>query len=88
MSEWQPIETAPKDGTEILAWRDDAGVMLVRYTSMDAFLTETELSRHGYRADDEAVAEEDWFYSDFVHGGRLAGDETPTHWMPLPEPPK
>ncbi len=84
MTEWQDIETAPRDGTEILVWRSDAGVFLARYTSMDVFLTAGELEDY----DDADIYIEDWFYADFVQGGRLDKSEAPTHWMPLPEPPK
>lgn len=30
---------------------------------------------------------EDWFFADFVSGGRLDGDLAPTHWHPLPALP-
>lgn len=82
ITSWQLIETAPKDGTEILAHREDAGVFMIRYTSPVEFLTESECEKMG--EDSEAS---DWFYSDFVAGGRLEGSEIPTHWMPLPKPP-
>lgn len=66
MSEWQPIETAPRDGTRvILAWD---GV------------------RVGYFLDNSASIKP-W------SGWKVPSMETwpkgqPTHWMPLPEPPK
>lgn len=84
MGDWQPIDTAPKDGTEILAWRDDSGTLLVRWTSLAEFLTDSELEEY----DEETTYRDDWFYADFVVGGRLEYDCVPTHWMPLPEPPQ
>jgi len=82
--EWQKIETAPKDGTEILGWRDDCGVLLIRWTALMYFCTERECEE----LDEETIEAEDWFCADFVAGSRLEGKESPTHWMPLPEAPK
>ena len=56
MSDWQKIETAPKDGTEVLAC-EGSWVFIVG------------CDRYGWV--DNAAGEE----------------RSPTHWMPLPEPP-
>lgn len=82
---WQPIETAPKDGTELIGWRDDCGVILIRWTSCDAFMSEREIESS--RMDEETLFQQDWFCADFIAGCRLDGSETPTHWMPLPPAP-
>ena len=63
---WQPIETAPKDGTPILAYEPTPGSP----TEEDGryYITTGYRVRNQYRTGTE--------------------HENPTHWMPLPEPPK
>lgn len=80
--EWLLIETAPKDGTDVLLWRADAGVMLGRFLAPCDFLNEAEFAG----ALDE-WEEPDWFGADFVRGFRISNDGPPTHWMPLPPAP-
>lgn len=58
MSEWQPIETAPKDGMRVLV-----------------------IGKSGYV--DAGHYIEGWGWED-ANGNIMK----PTHWMPLPEPPK
>ena len=71
---WQPIESAPKDGTRIrLGNKRDASSMKV----------------HSIRATTGEWDGKRWCVSSFfiVPGGRhglLSGE--PTHWMPLPLP--
>ena len=84
---WQPIETAPKDGTELLGWRWDAGCMLISWTAPCNFMTTDELESTA-NGDSAWQEQEDWFYADFLHGGRLEGSETPTHWTPMPAQPQ
>ena len=81
MSDWQLIETAPKDGTEILVCSDYGAVILARWVAPCDFLYASE---HEGMADFD---EPDWFYADFIEGGRLSNEGQPTHWMPLPAPP-
>lgn len=72
MSEWQPIETAPKDGRDILVWMplgDGRGNPTVAV--VDWYV---------------ANGESHWRIAEGVFGP-LALDFPPTHWMPLPEPP-
>ena len=68
MTEWQPIDTAPKDGTDILAyleWTDKSGeIRVIRWDEE----MEVWWGDYAYDPDDEF--------------------EYPTHWMPLPAPPK
>jgi hypothetical protein len=72
MSEWRPIETAPKDGAMIL---------LASADWVDTGCWRKELNG----ADDEGwtcFQIESWAYEEYAY---CIPD--PTHWMPLPEPP-
>lgn len=64
MSEWQPIETAPKDGTSVLVVGAYGYVLMARWKEMTRVPSRWESYGLG------AIRFE------------------PTHWMPLPEPPK
>ena len=73
LQQWQPIETAPKDDTMLLLW--SMGIHLGSWRVDD-----------GYSGDEEPS----WFdnsYDSFTTG-YSASPLNPTHWMPLPEPPK
>ena len=72
--QWQPIETAPKDGTEVLL-----------YQPRGAF------KPWKGRIRDWAVNIGYWHQpGNPEHPGYWMGNRQmrPTHWMPLPEPPR
>lgn len=69
MSEWKPIESAPKDKSILLATKNSFVPIfcgIKRYGT----LGEPQQNEFAWRCDSS---------------GRFAN---PTHWMPLPEPPK
>lgn len=75
---WQPIETAPKDGTDVI----------VMYRHID-----TQVVHNAYFcAPDEFVDAEDvgWWSYHKIEVSRIKLDDwmSPTHWMPLPAAPK
>ncbi len=78
MSKWQPIETAPKDGTIILLAETNFQneTSWDRYSNIDIGAWEEKLP--GAPPDET----EFWWASNY---GRV---ENPTHWMPLPAPPQ
>lgn len=80
MNDWRPIDTAPKDGTDILVLLDVASVAVVHI----AWWREPEDLMDG--------TEEDrgwWSYTlGSVTQEKLEGYREPKWWMPLPEPPK
>lgn len=81
--DWQDISTAPRNGEDLLLYREDAGIFFGRWTAPIHILTERELERENLS--EESANEEGWFFLDVVSGARC--DEPPTHWMPLPSPP-
>lgn len=79
---WQPIETAPKDGTVIDVWRDG-----MRDTVSWGFPPH-ECGEAGSYCDSDwhSLKEPGWVCSTF--GEFLGCEHDPfTHWMPLPPPP-
>ena len=70
MSKWQPMETAPTDGTDILVygpWRGE--------------FSQLKHPSHIWTGR-YSPSSKCWFISNTVEF------VDPTHWMPLPEPPK
>jgi hypothetical protein len=73
MSEWQPIETAPKDGTVIDLWDAYCKCRVVNASWA-----------HHYFLNSKPQNEKSWGRDD--RDGPFCAK--PTHWMPLPEAPK
>lgn len=69
MTEWKPIETAPKDQFVLLAVPDDG--------EMEAFVAMAKWQGLGWYGVD-----------DFGLTFNPVGEPQPTHWMPIPQPPK
>jgi hypothetical protein len=84
--EWQPIETAPKDGRKLILFymnRNNKArtVMATWVTDEEAAETDTDgvgLEAGWYESIDN--------WSDYSQVAIFEGE--PTHWMPLPLPPK
>ena len=60
---WQPIETAPKDGTKVLIFVMGKNVMQASYSRCNEYWIDCWCSN-------------------------MSGVYSPTHWQPLPKPPK
>lgn len=77
MNQWQPIETAPKDGTPILAGiKGYTPVVVLFLNTIKRFIPCNHLDMTGDFAselDEDLVMCTEW---------------NPTHWMPLPPTPE
>ena len=82
--EWQPISTAPKDGRTVLLGRFNSNhkwrTMRGQWFSEAAIIEEWEYGEG---------CEEGW-YETSVENDEIPNcwPTEPSHWMPLPEPPK
>ena len=70
---WQPIETAPKDGTEILVYTHCDTIEITAWYQMH--VADYEDTGNGLFRKVHKLCHEGW------------NSNTPTHWMPLPAPP-
>jgi hypothetical protein len=86
MGDWQPIETAPKDGTAVLVWDAYEGALTVgwqvaKYLAKDGHSVgrmTTDLYNSGLMGWVRAAPDLAGFYFKLMN---------PTHWMPLPDSP-
>ncbi len=81
---WQPIETAPKDGTEFLSFGavgSDNRSYPTKWCAPGPYSTENGKNAQGERR----YQYPDGFYWAGYDG--FVGPVEPTDWMPLPEPP-
>jgi hypothetical protein len=86
MTDWQPIETAPKDGTDVLVMYMHIDTQCV----FNAFYIDPSLEGWGPIPGQEDYDDEGWWSYEHSEVGRikLEGFMEPTHWMPLPPPPQ
>ncbi len=71
MSQWKPIESAPKDGTRVLLWPGTTGP---NHSGDKIVFLAYWWQPHNPKSPGFWV-------------GNVGKRERPTHWMPLPDPP-
>lgn len=79
MTEWQSIETAPKDGTTILI----GGHQLLHAHGFGICTARWQTKWEAENGDGIAW----WKVEDGKFGPYDLRGPSPTHWMPLPDPP-
>ena len=72
VTNWQPIETAPKDGTHLLLALRDGQHTILNWIERSVF------TGHYQTQGDDWVVEGLWAEINGLH---------PTYWMPLADPP-
>lgn len=75
MTDWKPIATAPKDGTEVLIYEQRG----------DQHIRQVAKYVESFKMKDGVWQPAEWNWTE-AHGEGYAIYE-PTHWAPLPEPP-
>lgn len=99
--EWQPIETAPKDGTRVLVYQPEGFHPIehpIKVGHHREDFPSSKLDDQGYAHEwphDESTQTASYdAYEDGSYGAWWVGDAYdsdrlyPTHWMPLPPPPE
>lgn len=72
MSEWQSIESAPRDGTRVLLCE----------------IVQCPVKRYWVTEGWYSVEHKGWWEANIDPLDYVGRQCYPTHWMPLPEPPK
>lgn len=81
--QWQPIEMAPKDGSQVLVWREGWDICLLIWKTNHRIVEARK------------VGEDVFGMSDSYFGDPIESDDYelakpgqgPTHWLPLPPVP-
>lgn len=75
MSEWRPIETAPKAGETILLFFPETDTVIDGHWGHTVMMPEEDNPEH-------------WEWDTLLHWSGMRDEMgEPSHWMPLPTPP-